>query len=155
MVRTRSREATTTGGRETNLLKLVVKPSSGWRASHQAVTKVNAHVASKRENPGSRAREPWAKTAWAGKTGRCVCTTPAGYQRRHGDKEVSRNWRSPTRPGGNPRRTEGPITGNPPGNGLEGERVADGTVVARSGGNAPGAKGPCCPQLLSQHGRQG
>ena len=37
----------------------------------------------------------------------------------------------------------GPITGNT-GKWVEGERVADGSVVVMKSGNADGAKGPCC-----------
>ena len=43
----------------------------------------------------------------------------------------------------NRRSKVGPITGEP-GKWVEGERVADGSVLAVKLGNAGGAKGPCC-----------
>jgi len=46
------------------------------------------------------------------------------------------------------------ITGNT-GKASEGETVAAGSVGAMRRGNTRGAKGPCCTQLLRQHGRQG
>jgi hypothetical protein len=48
----------------------------------------------------------------------------------------------------------GRITGDT-GKSAEGETVAAGSVVATKRGNARGAKGPCCRQLLRQKGRQG
>lgn len=46
-------------------------------------------------------------------------------------------------PGRNPWSKVGPITGDP-GKWAEGERVAEGRVVAMRRGNARGAKAPCC-----------
>jgi hypothetical protein len=43
----------------------------------------------------------------------------------------------------NHRSKVGRITGET-GKSIEGERVADGSVVARKRGNARGARGPCC-----------
>jgi len=49
--------------RETNFRSLSTKPSSGWRASHRAVTRVNAQVTPKAQNFGGRAPQPRAKAA--------------------------------------------------------------------------------------------
>ncbi len=46
----------------------------------------------------------------------------------------------------NQRSQVGRITGGP-GKSADGERVADGFVVATKRGNARGAKGPCCSAL--------
>src|SRR5262249_60287211 len=57
-------------------------------------------------------------------------------------------------PTGNGGSWVGRITGNT-GKSADDERVADGSGVATRRGNARGAKGPCCSELLHQHGRQG
>jgi len=41
------------------------------------------------------------------------------------------------------------------GNGLKGERVADGSVLAMNWGNARGAKGPCCWYSSKKMGGRG
>ena len=64
------------------------------------------------------------------------------------------NWRSPPRPIAKSAEQGGPITGDP-GKSAEGERVADGSVVAMKRGNARGAKGPCCCNSSNDMGGKG
>jgi len=52
------------GWRETKTLKPIDRVSLGEIASHRAVTKVNAQVASKVSEPEGRARNRRAKAAW-------------------------------------------------------------------------------------------
>jgi hypothetical protein len=54
----------------------------------------------------------------------------------------------------NHRSKVGRITGKT-GKSIEGEWVADGSVVATKRGNARGVRGPCCLYRLFQSGRQG
>jgi hypothetical protein len=56
---------------------------------------------------------------------------------------MSSNWRSPPRPVEKIHGAENRITGNT-GKSVDGERVAEGPVVAQKRGNARGAKRPCC-----------
>ena len=63
-VRIRSPVAWIAGRRETEFLKPIDKVSLGEIASHRAVTRVNAQVASTMYSEG-RARNPGAKAAWA------------------------------------------------------------------------------------------
>ena len=63
-VRIRSPVAWIAGKRETEFLKPIDKVSLGEIASHRAVTRVNAQVASTMYSEG-RARNPGAKAAWA------------------------------------------------------------------------------------------
>ena len=53
------------------------------------------------------------------------------------------NWRSPPRPGAKSSEQGRPYN-RYTGKWAEGERVADGSAVARKPGNAGGAKGPYC-----------
>jgi len=64
--------------RETNFRSLSTKPSSGWRASHRAVTRVNAQVTPKAQNFGGRAPQPRAKAAWSVARWLTRQRTPAG-----------------------------------------------------------------------------
>jgi len=54
----------------------------------------------------------------------------------------------------NQRSKVGRITGDP-GKSTDGERVAEGSVLAKKRSNVRGAKGPCCRAMFRQHGRQG
>jgi hypothetical protein len=60
----RSLVAWIAGRRETEFLKPIDGIIHGVMASHRAVTKVNAEVASKVSGPGGRARNRRAKAAW-------------------------------------------------------------------------------------------
>jgi hypothetical protein len=105
---------------------------------------VNAEVAPKVRNPGGRALIRRAKAVrqsanWLTRTARSggVCSDGT---------ETRMRWKL-EKPS-SPRREivgakVGRITGNP-GKSAEGERVADGLVVAMKRGNARGAKRPCC-----------
>ena len=63
-VKARSPVVWIAGWRETNTLKPIDKATERVVASHRAVTKVNAEVASKVTNPGGRAIVRIVKTAW-------------------------------------------------------------------------------------------
>src|ERR1035437_6428867 len=64
----------------------------------------------------------------------------AGWKRQHGDKDMPSNWRSPPRPARNHRSKVDRITGAT-GKSIDGERVADGSVLAMKRSNVRGAKG--------------
>src|ERR1700739_2454253 len=74
--------------------------------------------------------------------------TSAGWKRRHGDKDMLSNWRSPPRPGAKSSE-QGRITGDT-GKSAEDERVAAGSGVARKRSNVRGAKGPCHLQCIQR-----
>ena len=63
-VKVRSLVAWIAGCRETKTLKPIDKATERVVASHRAVTKVNAEVASKVRSPGGRAIVRIVKTAW-------------------------------------------------------------------------------------------
>ena len=86
------------GRRETDDLKPIDKAIFGMVASHRAVTKVNAEVAPKVRSPGGRARNRKGEGSMAVAGWLTRRATPAGWERRHGDKDTSSNWRSPPRP---------------------------------------------------------
>ena len=62
-VKVRSPVVWIAGWRETKTLKPIDKATERVVASHRAVTKVNAEIASKVRNPGGRAHNRSAKTA--------------------------------------------------------------------------------------------
>jgi hypothetical protein len=85
--------------REIEFLKPIDNRLFGRRASHRAVMKMNVDVASKIRIPEGRACNRRAKAAWiAEKSDRCGYLTSAGWKRRHDDKDMLSNWRSPPRP---------------------------------------------------------
>jgi hypothetical protein len=63
-VKVRSPVVWIAGWRETKTLKPIDKATERVVASHRAVTKVNAEVASKVRSPGGRAIVRIVKTAW-------------------------------------------------------------------------------------------
>jgi hypothetical protein len=87
------------GVQNPKVLKPIDKVSLGEITSHRAVTTVNANVASKMRRSEGRARNRRAKAAWVPKSDRRGIATSAGWKRQHGDKDIPRNWRSPSRPG--------------------------------------------------------
>jgi hypothetical protein len=143
-VEVRSPVAWIAGWRETDDLKPIDRSSLREGASHRAVTKVNADVASKtlpirRPNPRSEGE--------GSMDSRNLIDAADPLRRGGSDSTVTRTSRATGEallaPVRNRRSKVGPITGNP-GKWAEGERVADGSAVAMKSGNADGAKGPCC-----------
>ena len=86
------------GGRETNLLKPLDRLICGMGASFQAVAQANAQVAPKVIAPEAEPATVKAKAAWAVADWLTRRTTPAGWERQHGDKDTPSNWRDPPRP---------------------------------------------------------
>jgi hypothetical protein len=136
----------TAGRRETEPLKPVDKPIRGWGASHRAGTKVNARwprkVATPEAEPASVGRRQYGAPpadARGGHSGGVISDGTMTRTRRATGEALlvpPRKRRSQVRP----------IT-TTNGKGAEGERVAEGPAVARKGGNAPGAMGPCCSAM--------
>ena len=98
-VKARSPVARMAERREIEDLKPIDKAIEGWGASHRAVTKVNAVVASKnclhpRPSPRSLGEGSMARR----QPGRRDETLGRGGKRQHGDKDTSSNWRSPPSP---------------------------------------------------------
>lgn len=97
--------------------------------------------------PGRRQNEP-------SKSDRCDSSLRRGGR----DSTVTRTRQATGEtvlaPSRNRRSKVGRITAQS-GKSVEGETVEAGPVVAMKRGNARGARGPCCTQLLHQHGRQG
>ena len=90
--------ARSAGGRETNLLKPLDSLIRGMGASLQAVAQANAQVAPKVRAPEAEPATVKAKAAWAVAAWLTRRTTPAGWERQHGDKDTLSNWRDPPRP---------------------------------------------------------
>jgi hypothetical protein len=86
------------GGRETNLLKPLDSLICGMGASLQAVAQANAQVAPKVIAPEAEPATVKVKAVWAVADWLTRRTTPAGWERQHGDKDTLSNWRSPPRP---------------------------------------------------------
>ena len=86
--------------RETELLKPIDERLFGGRASHWAVMKMNVDVASKMSKPEGRARNREGEGSMDSRnlTDAAILTS-AGWKRRHDDKDMLSNWRSPPRPG--------------------------------------------------------
>jgi hypothetical protein len=87
------------GRRETDDLKPIDKAILGMVSESPGRNKGERDVASKRMHSGGRAIRASAKTAWTNGIWLRRQSTPAGFQRWHGDKDTSSNWRSPPRPG--------------------------------------------------------
>jgi hypothetical protein len=68
--------------------------------------------------------------------------TPAGYWRRHGNKETMETGEVLFVPGRNSWRKIGPITEDT-GKGAKANRMAEWPVVVKKESNVSGAKGPC------------
>jgi len=144
-VRVRSPVAWIAGWRETKTLKPIDGHFLGECASHRAVTKVNVEVASKMKNSEGRACNRKGEGSMGSRNSdRYGYSTSAGWKRRHDDKDMLSNWRSPPRPGAKSQEQGRPSITGEPGKWAEGERVADGFAVAMKPGNAGGAKEPCC-----------
>ena len=143
VLRIRSPVAWIAGRRETEFLKPIDKVSLGEIASHRAVTQVNAQVASTVYSEG-RARNPGVKGSMGG---RKLIETADPLRRGDSGSTMTRTGRATGEtllaPVRNHRSKVGSITGNT-GKWAEGERAADGRVVAWRRGNARGAKAPCC-----------
>ena len=90
--------ARSAGGRETNLLKPLDSLICGMGASLQAVAQANAEVAPKVIAPEAEPATVKVKAAWAVADWLTRRTTPAGWERQHGDKDTLSNWRDPPRP---------------------------------------------------------
>ena len=86
------------GGRETNLLKPLDNLICGMGASLQAVAQANAQVAPKVIAPEAEPATVKVKAVWAVADWLTRRTTPAGWERQHGDKDTLSNWRDPPRP---------------------------------------------------------
>ena len=131
------------GWRETKTLKPIDKVSLGEIASHRAVMKMNAKVASK-----MRDRGPSPQLKGEGSMG-CRNLTDAASRSRRGesDSTVTRTCQATGEallvPARNHRSKVDRITGAT-GKSIDGERVADGSAVAMKRSNVRGAKGPCC-----------
>jgi len=142
--RVRSPVAWIAGRRETEFLKPIDARLLGGRASYRAVMKMNVDVASKVRISEGRARNREGE----GSMGSRNLTDAAISVRRGGSDGTTTRTCGATgeallAPARNRWNRVGPITGEP-GKWAEGERVADGSAVARKPGNAGGAKGPCC-----------
>ena len=70
------------------------------------------------------------------------CDTPAGYWRRHGNKDTMETGEVLSAPERNFWNRSAPITVDT-GKGQKANRMADWPVVAMKGSNVSGAKGPC------------
>src|SRR5215510_7391328 len=81
--------------KETESLKPIDQIILGMTASHWAVTKVNAEVASKVSGPRGRAYNCRAKAAWIDATWLKRRFTLAGGKRQHDGRDALSNWRSP------------------------------------------------------------
>ena len=90
--------ARSAGGRETNLLKPLDSLICGMGVSLQAVAQANAQVAPQVIAPEAEPATGKAKAAWAVADWLRRRTTPAGWERQHGDKDTLSNWRDPPRP---------------------------------------------------------
>jgi hypothetical protein len=129
--------------RATKTLKPIDKVSLGEITSHRAVTTVNANVASK-----SQIRGPSPLPKGEGSMG-CRNLTDAASPpwRGESDSTVTRTYRVTGEallvPVRNHRSKVDRITGST-GKSIEGERVADGSVVAVKRSNVRGARGPFC-----------
>jgi hypothetical protein len=132
------------GWRETKTLKPIDRHFLGECASHRAVTKVNVDVASKMKSSEGRARNREGEGSMGSRN---LTDTAIPLRRGGSDGTMTRTCQATGEallaPARNRRSKVGPITGEP-GKWTEGERVADGSVVAVRPGNAGGAKGPCC-----------
>jgi len=132
------------GWRETKTLKPIDRHFLGECASHRAVTKVNVDVASKMKSSEGRARNREGEGSMGSRN---LTDTAIPLRRGGSDGTMTRTCQATGEallaPARNRRSKVGPITGEP-GKWIEGERVADGSVVAMKSGNADGAKGPCC-----------
>jgi len=129
------------GWRETKTLKPIDKVSLGEIASHRAVMKMNAKVASK-----MRDRGPSPQLKGEGSMGCRNLTDAASRSRRGGsDSTVTRTCQATGEallvPARNHRSKVDRITGAT-GKSIDGERVADGSAVAMKRSNVRGAKGP-------------
>ena len=83
----------------TKTLKPIDSVSPGEAASHRAVTKVNANVASKDGVNGGPSPQPRGEGSMGSRNLNDAATSPwRGGMRQHGDKDMPSNWRSPPRP---------------------------------------------------------
>jgi four helix bundle protein len=142
-VRARDPVAWMAGRRETDDLKPIDKAIFGMAASHRAVTEVNADLASKDLKP----RRSSPQLAGEDSMGhRNLAGTMAPLRRGESDSTVTRTRAATGEalliPARNCRSKVGRITGDT-GKSVEDERVAEGSVRARTRGNARRAKGPC------------
>jgi len=87
------------GWRVTKTLKPIDSVSPGEAASHRAVTKVNANVASKDGVNRGPSPQPRGEGSMGSRNLNDTATSPRrGGMRQHGDKDMLSNWRSPPRP---------------------------------------------------------
>ena len=131
------------GWRETETLKPIDKAIVRMAASHQAVTKVNAQVASKmRPRRSSPLFQGEGSMRW-----RTLTKAPE-----HSGGVLATAWwqgcaKQLEKPSSSRREIGGSwvgrITGST-GKSADGERVEDGSVVAMKRSNVRGARGPCC-----------
>jgi len=131
------------GRRETASLKPIDTSVCGTLASFQAVAEANAQVAPQVRSPEAEPATVKAQAAWPVASWLTRRVTPAGWERRHGDKDTLSNWRSPPRPIAKSVEP-GRSYNRSPGKATEDERVAEGSVVVVKRGKARGAKGPSC-----------
>jgi hypothetical protein len=83
----------------TKTLKPIDNVSPGEAASHWAVTKVNANVASKNGLNRGPSPQPRGEGNMGSRNLNDTVTSPRrGGMRQHGDKDMLSNWRSPPRP---------------------------------------------------------
>jgi hypothetical protein len=131
------------GNQSLEVLKPIDKVSLGEITSHRAVTTVNANVASKQLAPRAEPTAVGRRQHGMPKSDRCGIPPRRGVS----DSTVTRTRRvageASLVPVRNHRSKVDRITGQT-GKSIEGERVADGSVVATKWGNAHGARGPCC-----------
>ena len=131
------------GNQSVEVLKPIDKVSLGEITSHRAVTTVNANVASKQLDPRAEPAAAGRRQHGMPKSDRCGIPPRRGAS----DSTVTRTRRvageASLVPVRNHRSKVDRITGQT-GKSIEGERVADGSVVATKWGNARGARGPCC-----------
>jgi len=83
-----------------------------------------------------KAKAVWAVADWLTRR-----TTPAGWERQHGDKDTLSNWRDPPRPAAKSAE-QGRLSNRTTGKSTEDARGTEGSVVVVKRGKARGAKGP-------------
>jgi hypothetical protein len=91
---------------------------------------------------GGRAVQYVAKTRWNTSYWLKGYFAPAGYGRRHGNRDAMETGEVLFAPRRNTWKEVGPITVDT-GKGSNGSRTAEWPIVAMKSGNADGAKGPC------------
>jgi hypothetical protein len=110
-------------------------------ASLQAVAQANAQVAPKVRAPEAEPATVKAQAAWAVADWLTRRTTPAGWERQHGDKDTRSNWRDPPRPAATSAAAREGVEPVP--RAITRRREGDGGVRrSAAAGECPWSKGP-------------